>query len=455
MGARRGRHLHAVRVATVATVVVMASYVIAVIALNLFVAHRLTAQADSRLAQSLATAKRSTLQFPGAEQPSGDQDPDDAPRFVWSVAGSGQPTALTPGSPLLPSRSWSAGASTIEVNGTPFRFQAQRSHAGLLIAGQSMAQLVRVRSALLAPELLFGAALLVVVFVGSLIIGLRASAPLELVHRRQVEFTADASHELRTPLSVIQAELGLALNRPRTPEDYRTVLRRISDESDRLGHIVDDLLWLARIDDERSAVRSEEETDVASIAEASTERFQAIAAARQVTIHVAVAEGQPAQIHADPSWIDRLVGVLVDNACKFAGPGGRVDVSVRTVGNRVLLRVDDSGPGIPQDQRLLVFDRFHRGTNDSGGTGLGLAIADSVVRATEGTCSIGDAPSGGARMEVSWRNTASSRARDADLVLRAEPARPGHPDIPDSMPRSASGAEQPVQGSPAGTSNGA
>lgn len=453
MNAKRGRRLHAVRVATVATAVVMASYVIAVVALNVFVVHRLTAQADARLSQSLANTEKTTFQVPGAEQPSGDQDLDDAPRFVWSVTGTGHTTPLTPGSPSLPSRVLSTGASTIEVKGTSFRFEAVKSGSGRLVAGESLAQLDRVRSALLGPELLFGVALLVAVFIGSLIIGLRASAPLELVHRRQVEFTADASHELRTPLSVIQAEVEVALSRSRGSDEYKAVLRRIAGEGERLRRIVDALLWLARIDDERTLVPGNEEADIAAIAVSSTERFQPIAAAQQISIHVWVPEGRPAQIRGDPSWIDRLVGVLVDNACKFAGTGGTVDVGVRAVGTRVVLQVEDSGPGIPPDQRPLVFDRFHRGNDGSSGTGLGLAIADCVVRATGGTWSIGDAPSGGARMEVSWRGTAPTRAKVPEVAQRADLARgAGHPLIPTSTPPPVVDAEQSVQGTSARTS---
>ncbi len=86
-------------------------------------------------------------------------------------------------------------------------------------------------------------------------------------------------------------------------------------------------------------------------------------------------------------------------------------MSVRGSGHRVELRVDDSGPGIPPEQRDAVFDRFHRATDSVAGTGLGLAIADTVVRSTQGEWCIGVAALGGARMEVSWRAAPAGRGR--------------------------------------------
>jgi two-component system sensor histidine kinase CiaH len=398
-------------VAVAATAVVMVCYVLGVVALNVVVVNRLTGQADVRLAQRLAQA--TTRSPPATSTPPADADADidDAPRFVWDVSSRGRPLALTPGAPGLPDRTWSTGASTVEINGTDFRVLAVRSGAGWLVAGESLAQLERVQSALIAPELLFGILLLLTTFIGSLIIGLRASAPLELIHRRQVEFTADASHELRTPISVIEAEVQLALSRTRSSEDYREVLERIGGEGHRLRNIVNDLLWLARFDDARASVAKGEEADLAVVAAASVGRFHSVAAAKGVNLQVDIAADRPLRLTADPAWIDRLVGVLVDNACKYAGRHGAVDVSVHAAGNRVVLRVDDTGPGIPLDQRQLVLDRFHRGTDASGGTGLGLAIADSVVRATDGSWMIGDAPAGGARMEVSWRQATAGRSR--------------------------------------------
>ena len=83
--------------------------------------------------------------------------------------------------------------------------------------------------------------------------------------------------------------------------------------------------------------------------------------------------------------------------------------------HRVVLSVDDSGPGIPPSERAAVLDRFHRATTEEGGSGLGLAIADSVVRLTDGTWSVEDGPLGGARMVVAWRRVASRQEALKDL----------------------------------------
>ena len=417
----RSNRSHATRVAAIATLLVMACYVIGVLVLNFVVVHRLTTEVDARLAERLAGANRLFLPSQGAKSSPaavGGPDLDDAPAFVWRVTGSGTVTALSAGAPALPRRSWSTAPITMAVGPTEFRLRAARVGPDWLVAGQSVAEIQHVRSVLWVPELVFGIALLVAVFGGALAIGLRASAPLELVRRRQAAFTADASHELRTPLSVIEAEVDLALSRPRDRETYRTVLLRVAGEGRRLRRIVDDLLWLARADSELAETGTDEASDVAAVASACTERFQAVAETRDVELGFAEEGEGPPTVTAPADWLDRLTGVLVDNACKYAGPGGRVAVRVRAVGNRVGLQVDDSGPGIPVDQRPFIFDRFHRATDSPEGTGLGLAIADSVVRATQGTWSVGRSPLGGARMEVWWRRAAPRRDQSAAPPVR-------------------------------------
>ena len=124
---------------------------------------------------------------------------------------------------------------------------------------------------------------------------------------------------------------------------------------------------------------------------------------RRASLSLLVQSSVPdAVVNVPPEWLDRLLGVLLDNALKFSQSGGDVRVSVGLDGNRVQLTVDDSGPGIPEDERSRVFDRFHRGTESKSGAGLGLAIADAIVRATDGRWRIGSSPSGGASMSVSW-----------------------------------------------------
>jgi two-component system OmpR family sensor kinase len=164
--------------------------------------------------------------------------------------------------------------------------------------------------------------------------------------------------------------------------------------------MLEDLLWLARFDASKRPPDIEP-VDLAIMAAQAVDRFAPIAETRRLTISLA-APPDGAVVAAPPEWLDRLLGVLLDNACKYAPDGGRVDVTVGLDGSRVLLTVDDDGPGIPEAERTRVFDRFHRATDSHGGAGLGLAIADAIVRATGGRWRVAAAPIGGARMGISW-----------------------------------------------------
>jgi signal transduction histidine kinase len=217
---------------------------------------------------------------------------------------------------------------------------------------------------------------------------------------------------------VIEAEVDLALDRPRDPDAYRDVLARVGHESTRLRSIVEDLLWLARADDEPVPADALTTTDAAAVVDTCVQRFGAVAATNNLTLTLERVGPGPFTVQASEALIDRLAGVLIDNACKFAGDGGRVEVSVRCAGNRVTLRVDDSGPGIPADQREAVFDRFHRANDAVLGTGLGLAIADSVIRSTQGSWDISAAELGGARMEASWRRSLQRRTKTPTETAR-------------------------------------
>jgi len=425
------RWAHAARVALAATAIVAVATVLLAVGVNSHIEHNLTRDLDSRLTAALDAAASGNSASAGSPSAHRGGDVDDVPDFVWQVNRDGRVTALTIGAPILPAHAWAGGAVTLQADGTTFRFASKAAPGGWLVAGASESRAHDARRDLLAAEVVLGALLLVVTFIGSFIVGIRASAPIELIRRRQAEFTADASHELRTPLSVIEAEVELALGRVRSTEEYRSTLERIGSESQRLRAIVDDLLWLARADGRPPDPDRIATVDIsASVATAAT-RFQAVADTGSLALTTRTEPEGTARVQGDPEGIDRLITVLVDNACKYAGTGGSVEIGVSVSGGRVVLTVDDSGPGIPKSDRDLVFDRFHRVDQEPGGTGLGLAIADAVVRSTSGTWSITDSALGGARFEITWRQAARTPTTPTAPAL---PTATTPPTAPSSLP---------------------
>ena len=415
MKASPGNLSPAARVAAAATAVIAVLYVIAVIVFNVLFASHQTAQSDYYLGTRLTAAATdpALLGQSAAARSSaaaGDVDADAAPVFLWLVTPAGTVTEHSPGAPGLPAGLLAAHpphdglAFTAGLGRTgAFRLRLARDGGDWLIAGQSRAGDAHTARLLLYAEVSAGPVLLLAMFFGSLVVGLRALAPVEQSRRRQLEFTADASHELRTPLSVIRAEADVALSSPRDAAQYRDALTRIQGESGRLRQLVDDMLWLARFDS-RPPPPGDEPVDLVTLAQACADRFRAVGPA--VTADTGAG---PALISAPPDWIDRLAGVLMDNACRYAGPGGQVRIGVRTQGHRVSLTVEDSGPGIPEAERPRLFDRFRRATEHGPGAGLGLAIGDSIVRSTGGRWQVGDSPLGGALMTVSWKHTQPHR----------------------------------------------
>jgi signal transduction histidine kinase len=412
---------HAARVAGVTTAAIAIVYVVCVTVLNLVVSAHLTAQIDGRLNDRMNDLRRNPanvaqqISRPGTVSDGDvDDDGDGSPVVGWLVSANHRIVARTPGAPDLPASLTNGAGDGQTITATlgqsgAFRLKLSPSGPDLLVAGLSLAGDRRLERILLIGEITAGPVLLLAMFAGSLLIGLRAQAPVEQSRRRQLEFTADASHELRTPLSVIRAETDLALARPHEPGDYHDTLIRIRGESERLRRLVEDMLWLARFDSQPPHL-DEGPVDVVTVAQACADRFRSVGPA--VTADVTE---ELALISAPPEWIDRLAGVLLDNACRYAGPDGQVRVMVTLAGSRVTLTVEDSGPGIPAGQRPRLFDRFSRAAEQGSGTGLGLAIGDSVVRSSGGHWEVGDSPLGGARLAVSWRHAQPHRAEQPGL----------------------------------------
>jgi two-component system, OmpR family, sensor histidine kinase CiaH len=387
-----------VRVALGATALVAVVYLAIAIAVVAFVSADLIRQTDDRLAHALVDPHKPPPVNGGFEPPEGDRR---YPMFlVWVTNADGE-VESAPSTPALPAELQAVTSpQTVTLDGTEMRIVGATVGDDHVVIGQDLTQLAQTRSTLVATELLIAPILLLAVFFGAIVIGRRVAAPIELARQRQLDFTADASHELRTPLSVIEAQTSLALSHDREEAWYRTAFERVDRESKRMRRLLDDLLWLARFDATR-VPPNVEPVDLGILAAQAADRFAVVAEARNLVLEVG-GQDDGAVIAAPPEWLDRLLGVLLDNACKYSPDGGTVRVAVTTESGRVRLTVDDSGPGIPEDQRERIFDRFHRAIEGPAGAGLGLAIADAIVRATGGRWKVGRSPTNGARMAVSW-----------------------------------------------------
>ena len=412
------------RVALATAAIVAVLYLLIAIAVVLIVTRNLTSRIDGQLAASLQSLQQSRAGRPGEgfNRPPG-APPFGPPVLWWTFHPDGNYDTTSPEAaniPLPVAYTSIRTQQTIAISGIQVRVMGGPVGDDWAVVGQTMDNVIETRNNLILAEALIGPVLLLVVFLGALAIGQRVGMPIERARRRQMEFAANASHELRTPLSVIQAQASLALAQPRDPAWNRDAFRRVDEESRRMRRLVDDLLWLARLD-ARPAGQKPEPVDLGVIVQQAVDRFAAIAETRQLRLTLQVT-GAAHSVAAPPDWLDHLVGVLVDNACRYTPEQGSVEVRLAANGERVRLAVDDSGPGIPPQQRRRIFDRFQRATNQPGGTGLGLAIADAVVRNTGGRWEIGGSQLGGASMAVSWPRALVSGAGPTAVLRRTEGA---------------------------------
>jgi len=215
--------------------------------------------------------------------------------------------------------------------------------------------------------------------------------------RRRRQFISDASHELRTPVAVIRNEAEIALAHP-DAADTGLLANAVSAESNRLATIIDDLLAIARHDEQRSLPHADVDLDDIVLAEA--------ARARRVPVDTSSVSAGRVTGNADE--LTRMVGHLLDNAARHAATQVRLTVTTVAAGevdmSEVVLHVDDDGAGVAEADRSRIFDRFARldvaRTRDTGGAGLGLAVVAVVVEATGGSVDVTTAPIGGARFTV-------------------------------------------------------
>jgi signal transduction histidine kinase len=217
---------------------------------------------------------------------------------------------------------------------------------------------------------------------------------LESGQAAQRRFVADASHELRSPLSTVISALEVGVAHPELLDD-RLAVDTLLPEARRMQALVDDLLLLARADEQGLALRRTD-TDLDDLADTEVTRLR-----RETTLEVH-ADLAPTRLVADSSALSRVLRNLLDNAARHAA--SRVEVALRPQDGQARLTVADDGPGIAPADRVRVFQRFVRlDTNRSrgaGGAGLGLAIVFEIVAAHGGGVHIDDRSGGGTAMVV-------------------------------------------------------
>jgi two-component system OmpR family sensor kinase len=193
----------------------------------------------------------------------------------------------------------------------------------------------------------------------------------------QQNFVGDAAHELRTPLAALKLQ-AQSLERADGPEARKIAVARIMAGIDRATRLVEQLLVLARQEASAAGGAAGQPVQLDGLARRAVADMVSVAQGKGVDL--GLQQSDAATVQGQPDALTILVRNLVDNAIKYTPAGGTVDVSVRATAQGSVLCVEDSGPGIPPEERERVFDRFYRiAGSDAQGSGLGLAIIKSIA----------------------------------------------------------------------------
>jgi two-component system, OmpR family, heavy metal sensor histidine kinase CusS len=235
-------------------------------------------------------------------------------------------------------------------------------------------------------------------------------AGLEDSFTRLARFSTDIAHELRTPVNNFRGEAEVALRHSRTPEEYRTVLESLLEESVRLSRMIDSLLFVARAEHPEAQI-AREMLNVSRELEIAREFYEAAAADAGVLLDLDAAADLWAPL--DRTLWQRAIGNLISNALDHTPAGGRIRISAEREGTVLLVRVSDTGSGIPPEHLAHVFDRFYRvdPATRSGRLGLGLALVKGMVALHGGSVAI--ASEAGRGTEVTLRVPMAASAAES------------------------------------------
>ena len=300
-----------------------------------------------------------------------------------------------------------ASWSDLNTNDEAYRLYSYAiRHDGETVAvvqvGRSLEEHQRQLEKVLVVLALAGFAGLALAAGGGLLLAGRALAPAREAFQRQRSFVADASHEVRTPLTIVRgnAEMLVMSAGDRLTEEERKYLAGIVGQVSYMERLTEDLSMLARMDRGDTPMRCEE-FDLKAVMDEVASDGRLLGKSKDVAVDV---DAPDIRIEADRDRIRELLLLLVDNAVRAVAQDGRVTLAARETDDGVEIEVADNGPGIPEEHRHLVFERFHRvdtgRSRSEGGSGLGLAIAKAIVHAHGGDITADRTPGGGAVFRI-------------------------------------------------------
>jgi heavy metal sensor kinase len=208
---------------------------------------------------------------------------------------------------------------------------------------------------------------------------------LEKSVKKIKQFSGDVSHELRTPLTIIRGEIEVLLRKERNKEDYQKTLQSTLEEASHLEKIIDDLLFLSRIESiEKNKFDKSVQLDEILLNVVESKEL----AAKKKNIMLDIKKVEPALIKGEEIPLERMFANIIDNAIRYTPEKGRVEVMLENKDGSILFSVEDTGIGIPEDSLPLIFDRFYvvdkSRDKEAGGIGLGLSIVKWVVESHGG-----------------------------------------------------------------------
>ncbi|MEK4663770.1 HAMP domain-containing sensor histidine kinase [Priestia sp. FSL H7-0729] len=267
------------------------------------------------------------------------------------------------------------------LDGTDWAYVVDPSGDGHMIVFIDVTAQQGILTNLIYTFAVVGLVMLIVIYFLSRYFANRSIAPVREAFEKQKQFIGDASHELKTPLAIINTNADVLLgNQEDTIANQAKWLHYIKSETERMTGLTNDLLYLTQMDDSRSTM-IHAKFNMSDAVESIILPMEAVIFEKNISLDYNIEPNLT--VHGNSEQIKQVILILLDNAVKYSGPKGAVNVTLQKQNNDVMLAVSNTGEGIAPEHLDRIFDRFYR-TDSSrarthGGHGLGLAIARSIV----------------------------------------------------------------------------